>query len=123
MEIELEERIIRDLRGQIPSFDCIEGCNDCCGVVPWSRWERLQVERNKQVEEEEICPYSSPRGCEVYEHRPIFCRLFGTVRGLECPHGCGPRTLLSPDVERRILGLYLDCVNRTSRDVYNSLKS
>ena len=27
------------LYAAIPPFECIEGCTDCCGPVPWSAWE------------------------------------------------------------------------------------
>src|SRR2546429_6087610 len=28
--------------------------------------------------------------CTVYEVRPMICRLWGMVEGMQCPHGCVP---------------------------------
>jgi hypothetical protein len=33
--------IILRLREQIPSFECVEGCHDCCGPVTTSSEEML----------------------------------------------------------------------------------
>lgn len=83
--------IIRKLYKQIPAFECKPGCHECCGIVPWARseWEQISDKRNyKSV----ICPYIGPEGCEVYEKRPLMCRLFGAVDDpiLKCPYGCAP---------------------------------
>ena len=101
----------RRLYKQIPEFECIEGCIDCCGPVPLSIYEarRLGIDMpitpiNKQCK----CLFISDKGCSVYNKRPLVCRLFGA--GLKttmmCPHGKKPKTMLSRDQERKIFQEY-----------------
>jgi hypothetical protein len=40
MKPKQERRRLRELYAQIPTFQCIPGCTDCCGPVPSSREER-----------------------------------------------------------------------------------
>lgn len=99
------------LYAAIPSFTCIKGCGDCCGLVPWSQEEWAKVadrapggvtlrRMNNQVVPQrgtsDHCPFFD-HGCTVYDDRPFMCRLFGTARDwrLTCPHGCKPEPLLS----------------------------
>ncbi len=98
-----EGRAIRRLRTLIPTFECVPGCRDCCGPIPFSRWEWGQVADKRKATCIE-CPYSTEQGCAIYEQRPIICRLFGTVDDpmLKCPHGRGPKKPLSAEEGRRI---------------------
>ena len=48
------------------------------------------------------CPHLGENGCEVYDERPLICRLFGTTPSLPCPHGRKPEVLIDPKVEQRI---------------------
>lgn len=103
-----ERRAIRRLRLLIPTFECVPGCSDCCGPVPFSKWEWSQV-RTKKTATCLDCPYATPAGCEIYEDRPILCRLFGAVADeplLACPHGRGPARPLTADEGRRIATEY-----------------
>ena len=43
-----------------------------------------------------------PQGCEVYDQRPLICRLFGTTKSLPCPHGRGPEQLTEPRTEQQV---------------------
>ena len=98
-----EETTIKKLRKMIPSFQCKKGCTDCCGFTPWTKWEWEQIPDALKTKTNELkCPYATKNGCMVYEHRPIICRMFGTVEQMKCPHGCGPAFLLSPEQEREI---------------------
>jgi len=58
------------------------------------------------------CPYINGRGrCDVYEDRPIMCRIFGTApanQKLRCPHGCAPMNPLTPDQARDIMARYIE---------------
>lgn len=103
---ETPQETILQLRGMIPSFDCVPGCHDCCGPHPWSRWEWEQVPA-KCLATELTCPYVTPASCGIYEHRPIVCRLFGTVANMPCPHGRRPMAMLHPLREREIMERYL----------------
>jgi Fe-S-cluster containining protein len=98
-------KTIKYLRKQIPSFKCKPGCTDCCGVIIFSRWEWEQIE-DKRVATSLTCPYACKEGCEIYEQRPILCRLYGTVQGMKCPHGCGSDRMLPRKKEEEIMVKY-----------------
>lgn len=100
-------RKIDQLRLQIPRFDCVPGCHDCCGPVTASSEEmaRLPVKSaaaHDAALDELNCVHLGAQGCEVYEQRPLICRLFGTSQSLPCPHGRGPETPVEAHVERQV---------------------
>jgi hypothetical protein len=104
-------KTIKYLRKQIPAFKCKEGCFDCCGPVPFSKWEWTQIGDKKDRPEGYLglmCPYASETGCEIYEDRPILCRLMGSATGLPCPHGCRPPQMLSKKKELEIMQKYTE---------------
>jgi uncharacterized protein len=100
-------RKIDQLRLQIPGFACEPGCHDCCGPVTASAEElaRLPV---KSIAEHDAalaqynCVHLGPQGCEVYEQRPLICRLFGTTASLPCPRGRGPEQPTEAHVEQQV---------------------
>lgn len=101
------EKAHKRLYERIPRFECQPGCTDCCGPVPFSKWEWDQVE-DKRTATGVSCPYSQNGKCDIYAQRPLMCRLYGTVKGeLECPHGCRPEKFLSPEEAREIVGSYI----------------
>lgn len=100
-------RTIDQLRRQIPRFDCVPGCHDCCGPVTASSEEmaRLPVKSiaaHDAALAELNCVHLGPRGCEVYDQRPLICRLFGTTKSLACPRGRGPETPTEAQVEQQV---------------------
>jgi uncharacterized protein len=99
--------IVDRLRRNIPSFECVSGCHDCCGPVTTSSEEmsRLPVKTDAEHEaklEELTCVYLGPAGCEVYAERPLICRLFGTTPNMPCPNGNRPEHMIDPAVEREV---------------------
>jgi Fe-S-cluster containining protein len=99
-----------DLYAQIPSFECKKGCCDCCGPVPFSKWEWEQVEDKRKATSLD-CPYAVNGRCDIYEQRPLICRLYGTVQKMKCPYGCKPEAYLSKESEIKIMEQYL-CLMR-----------
>ncbi len=93
---------------QIPRFECIEGCTDCCGPVPWSDHElrAAGLERAPTEREDQVCEFSVKGGCAVYHARPLMCRLYGAVDDLRCPHGRGPLQLLSSEQAHDLVRRY-----------------
>lgn len=89
------------IRNKIPAFTCKKGCHDCCGPVPFSEEELARVDERELTSL--TCPYLSKNGCDIYEERPIMCRLFGAVEDLPCPHGCRPIGLMSSQQAHKIL--------------------
>ncbi|MCO8162469.1 YkgJ family cysteine cluster protein [Pseudomonas sp. 21LCFQ02] len=98
---------IRTLRRQIPSFDCIPGCHDCCGPVTTSPEEMSRLPRKSAAEQQAAldelnCVHLGPDGCTVYDERPLICRLFGTTPRLPCPNGQRPVEMIHPQTEKQI---------------------
>ena len=96
------------LYAMIPAFECISGCTVCCGPVP------CLPEESDQMPVEPVPPFMTltclharhRQGCSCYTHRPLVCRLFGTVPSLPCPFGRGPEKLLTKEQEDEIKRRY-----------------
>jgi hypothetical protein len=100
-------RKINQLRLQIPSFACVPGCHDCCGPVTASSEEMSRLPVKSDAEHaaalaEWNCVHLGPQGCEVYDERPLICRLYGTTPSLPCPRGRGRETPTEVQVEHRV---------------------
>ncbi|HEX8596280.1 MAG TPA: YkgJ family cysteine cluster protein [Pseudomonas sp.] len=98
---------IRSLRQQIPSFECVPGCHDCCGPVTTSPEEMARLPRKTAAEQEAAmdelnCVHLGPNGCTVYDERPLICRLFGTTPKLPCPNGRRPVEMIHPRAEKQV---------------------
>jgi hypothetical protein len=48
------------------------------------------------------CPHLGKNGCEVYDDRPLICRLFGTTPRLPCPNGKRPEVMIDAETEQQI---------------------
>jgi len=100
-------RKIDQLRRQIPGFACVPGCHDCCGPVTASSEEMSRLPVKSDAEHDAAlaewnCVHLGPQGCEVYEQRPLICRLFGTTPSLPCPRGRGPAAPTEAHVEQQV---------------------
>ncbi|MDO9163945.1 MAG: YkgJ family cysteine cluster protein [Methylococcaceae bacterium] len=98
---------IRFFRERIPTFECKQGCHDCCGPVTASSEEmaRFPVKSDEEHEvalAEYNCPYLGDNGCQVYDERPLICRLFGTTQRLPCPNDKRPTVMVSTKIEHQI---------------------
>lgn len=99
--------IIARLRERIPSFECVQGCHDCCGPVTTSSEEmsRLPVKTDAEHEaalNELNCVHLGPNGCKVYEERPLICRMFGATPHMPCPNGRGPEEMVDAKTESQV---------------------
>jgi len=96
-----------EIYARIPSISCKRQCHTTCGLIPLSRAEseRARV-RGLRVVPNQIsewmlepsrgaCPALVGIECTIYDDRPLICRLFGVVEGLECRWGCKPERLLT----------------------------
>lgn len=98
---------LKFFRERIPSFACVPGCHDCCGPVTTSTLEMSRLPVKSEAEHEAAlaelsCPHLGAKGCQVYEERPLICRLFGTTPRLLCPRGQRPETMIEPAIEQQI---------------------
>lgn len=116
---------LADTYAKLPSIVCKGLCHDTCGLIPLSKRERDAIaehtgRRVKTVpgmmaeihpklvmmkpgnEETMTCAYLKKERCTIYEVRPLICRMYGVVNGMQCPHGCVPSGLLK-DYEAHLL--------------------
>ena len=107
--------------GEIPSFTCKPGCHDCCGIVPFRDAEKARIAAIRPLEQWErfdagswvlvsalqtmSCPFVEKGRCGIYDHRPMVCRLFGSVDHpmMACPHGCGPKRKITDAKSRKLI--------------------
>ena len=54
------------------------------------------------------CPHLGEHGCQVYDERPLICRLFGTTPRLVCPNGGRPEEMIDPHIERQIYSYFAE---------------
>lgn len=99
--------LIEYFRDNIPTFECTPGCHDCCGPVTTSAEEmsRLPYKTDAQHDAalaEWNCVHLGPKGCKVYEQRPLICRVFGTTPNMPCPNSCRPTEMLDSKIEKQI---------------------
>ena len=104
-------KIIKSMRKKIPTFKCEEGCTECCGPVLFTKWEWDRID-DKRKAISVHCPYIGENGCDIYEDRPILCRLYGTVPGMKCPKGCRPRKMLSEEKGKDIINTWHRLMDR-----------
>ena len=99
--------LLNEIYKQIPKFECIEGCHDCCGPTIFSKTEWDAIE-DKRMATDITCPYASDKGCDIYNQRPLICRMFGAVDDprLKCPHGCRPKKLMKKKKAHEIINQY-----------------
>jgi hypothetical protein len=100
-------QVIRFFRKSIPSFVCEPGCHDCCGPVTASSEEVSRLPQQTEAAHVEAlanynCVYLGVNGCQVYEERPLICRLFGTTPRLVCPKGKAPAVMIDAKIEADI---------------------
>ena len=93
---------------KLPRFECIEGCTDCCGPVPWTEWElaRAGLDAAPPERADKKCVFGLAGKCDIHDRRPLMCRAFGTIEDLKCPHGRGPLQLLSVEEGHAIVAKY-----------------
>lgn len=83
------------LYAELPSMVCKGLCADRCETtLTMSVRERSRLKEH-HVGEAHNCPMFKGGRCKAYEHRPMFCRLWGMTEDMRCPHGCEPSRLLT----------------------------
>ena len=100
---------IKELYKLIPKMVCKEGCSDCCGPIPYSRSELTSMGSPPVFGDDFTCQFHKNGKCEVYDKRPLMCRLFGVVDTpiLKCPHGRKPNFQLSEEAANAITQKYI----------------
>ncbi|MGS0741504.1 YkgJ family cysteine cluster protein [Glaciimonas sp. GG7] len=98
---------IRFFRSRIPTFACVPGCHDCCGPVKASSEEMADLPFKTEAAHDTAladltCVHLGENGCQVYDDRPLICRLFGTTPRLVCPNGMHPDEMIDVRIEAKI---------------------
>lgn len=110
---------LEELYATLPTMQCQGKCQTCCGPIDMSLAERMRIEERGvaippmsdariQLWEDNhkfdpltgeplFCPALNLEtgGCNVYDVRPMVCRLWGAAESMPCPHGCQPTKMLS----------------------------
>jgi Fe-S-cluster containining protein len=104
-----------EIYARIPSIDCQRRCHTTCGLIPLSLPEARRLQRhqlrvvpygNGELMFDAplgVCPALRQRDCAIYEDRPLICRFFGVVEGMECRWGCKPERLLTMQEAAQLL--------------------
>lgn len=81
---------------KLPRLQCKGLCANFCRIAPCHPAEadellkkhgRIPLPTKDELRCSEL---TSDNRCGIYEDRPIICRLWGTFRKTQCPHGCKP---------------------------------
>lgn len=81
---------------KFPRLHCQGLCADFCKIAPchpaeaehlMKKYGRIPLPTKNELRCSEL---TEDHRCGIYEDRPAICRLWGTFRKTECPHGCKP---------------------------------
>lgn len=120
-----QDERLQAIYDRLPSIECKGACHGACCFIEASQRERERMERasgQKLDTVDAADPAVNPLGlpqigrdnrplarfrctmlgddgrCTVYDLRPMICRMYGVVEGLECYRGCKPeRTIPAPE--------------------------
>lgn len=99
---------LRQLYASIPSSKCADGCHACChDLIQMSPEERDNM---GGYEFTDSCIHLVNGHCEVYERRPLVCRLYGSSELLRCVD-CEAEGMLSEADTKKILLIYKELIN------------
>lgn len=92
---------LEDIYAKVPNLECKGLCVEACGPIPCTTKEQEAIEKatHRKLDFKKTHPHSCTMlkdgKCRAYQHRPLVCRLFGTVPRMACPHGCVPEKWLT----------------------------
>lgn len=85
---------VRAIWSRVPSVNCRGLCVEACGPIAMSDAEEAILDRRGVRvgfdRETLTCNQLKFGRCQVYEDRPLVCRLWGAVPEMRCPFGCEP---------------------------------
>lgn len=108
----------------IPNISCKGLCQQACGPIGCSDAEAQRFQNNgislptivdHPTQGSLTCSHLNIDGkCNIYENRPLVCRLFGVVKKMKCKHGCKPERYLTENEEISLMNM----VNETNKPPY-----
>lgn len=95
--------MVNNIMGEMIKWNCVENCNaECCGMVPIpSQTYKIFKRKIKKpikdvmklcgnivlITEDCSCAFlDNNHKCSIYGHRPEICKLYGTIKELQCPY-------------------------------------
>lgn len=103
MQIDSLEKIYSEL----PKLQCLGKCQSGCGPIPMAPAEEAVFRSHqKLIPNPELmlksgqldCPHLGLLGqCNVYDIRPLICRIYGLVKKMACQYGCKPEYWLTDE--------------------------
>lgn len=87
---------LQKIYSQVPRLQCKGHCHIYCTVIPTHPAEAENIiEKHGAVplptKDKLRCSYlGEDKRCQIYEDRPLICRLWGAVRKMKCEWGCSP---------------------------------
>lgn len=104
---------------KLPALKCAGLCANSCGPIDMSNAERHRIVdagyripmfteelAERWANQEPVhCPALNRRTlkCDVYEIRPLICRMWGTSASMRCDYGCEPERVLSEEESMDLL--------------------
>jgi hypothetical protein len=129
------DRLLKSWHTQIPAMSCEPGCRECCEgdarSMTLHEWREIR-HPGKYATGPALaaCPFLGSCGCEIYNRRPLVCRLFGTVAPddpalvelagtfpISCPRGHYPEAPLPLAAALRMQVEYQNYANRELHQV------
>lgn len=104
-----------------------KNCGWCCCIVPITAAEELKIRQHiksldsfllqnlrNQPRGHDECQFHDPNHnrCAIYAVRPKICRMFGTVLGMNCPHGNSSNLNLKHLLNKQPLMLMPELIDR-----------
>lgn len=118
---------MREIYDRIPvsNLECRGLCHHSCSAIGYSAAERRVIAYKHgnpplpqgawkggkiEIESDLRCSYlGDDKRCEIYEDRPMICRIYGMAKTLPCPHGCRPTEWMD-DAELPLLLAALEAI-------------
>jgi Fe-S-cluster containining protein len=116
----LNATTLPEIYAALPTINCRGACHGGCSAILVPPAEAQHM-RSKGIEppRTEIgnCAHLSPaKRCNIYQNRPMICRLFGIVPLMACPFGCSPERHLTEAEEKHVMTVLMQRPKRAKRN-------
>jgi hypothetical protein len=82
---------LEEIYARLPQIECKGLCHHECTYIALSDLEAERItDKIKRLP-----VFGSLEPCELYDVRPLICRLYGLEESMVCPHGCVPSKMLT----------------------------
>lgn len=120
---------LKNVYESLPKIVCKKLCQESCGPIIVGAQERKEIADylgyDPFIEKKEIlekfkdgkildynCPMLDSGSCSIHNIRPLICRLYGVVKGMQCRFGCVPKKFMKAskarDLIKKVIGNIVD---------------